>query len=263
MVNFSVNQFYPVLYCLLFTALSTQLENFKLLKDSIKQMYLLSSFDVTSDTHVPITNYKNHDQSILWKNYMSRIQSTPRNVMLLLDHGVSLSKWQLEIVKSVAKQTIKVLNSEDRIGLLAIAEETTTPYLTEQCLTPNQMPPVNDQHTITQATQHNKDLLYKFIDSLSKGNGGTNHSSGFQHALNIIATSDIGANETVMLLYVSRGLLSSLSEAKTVMQTISEVLPKIEKNVIINTCAVINGEEHLLTNPRFLFYCFRIETYCI
>lgn len=173
---------------------------------------------------------------------MSHIKSTPRNVMLLLDHGVSLSKWQLEIVKSVAKQTIKVLNPHDKIGLLAIAEDSTSPYLTEQCFTPNQIPPANDLHTITRATQHNKELLYKFIDTLSKGNGGTNHSAGFQHALNVIATSDIGANETVMLLYISRGLLSSLSEAKIVMETIAEMLPKVERNVIINTCAVINGE---------------------
>lgn len=225
-----------------FTALSTQSGNFKLLKGFIKQLYLLSSFDVKTDTYAPITNYKNHDQSLLWNNYMSHIKSTPRNIMLLLDHGVSLSKWQLEIVKSVAKQMIRVLNPEDKVGLLAIAEDTSAPFLTEQCLTPNQVPPANDLHTITRATQHNKELLYKFIDTLSKGNGGTNHSAGFQHALNVIATSDIATNETVMLLYISRGLLSSLSEAKTVMQTISEMLPEVQKNVIINTCAVINGE---------------------
>lgn len=228
-----------------------QFENFKLLKGSAKQIYLLSSLDVKSDTTIPITNYINHDQSILWKNYMSHIKSSSRNVMLLLDHGVSLSKWQFEIVKSVAKQMIEVLNADDKIGLLAIAEDSSAPYLTEQCLTPNQVPPANDLHTITRATQHNKELLYKFIDSLSKGSGGTNHSIGFQHALDVIATSDIGANDTVMLLYISRGLLSSLSEAKTVMQTISDMLPYVRSNVIINTCAVINGKNCFIV---FVFY---------
>lgn len=203
-------------------------------------MYLLASSDVRSDTSYS-HNYRKHDQSLLWKSYMSRTKSPPRNVMLLLDHGVSLGKWQFEIVKSVAKQMIEVLNPEDRIGLLAIAEDSSAPFLTDQCLTPNQVPPANDQHAITRATRHNKELLYKFIDSLPKGSGGTNHSIGFQHALEVIATSDVGANETVMLLYISRGLLSSLSEAKTVMQTISEMLPSVRNSVIINTCAVVNG----------------------
>lgn len=174
---------------------------------------------------------------------MSHIKTPPRNVMLLLDHGVSLSKWQLEIVKLVAKQTIQVLNPQDKVGLLAIAEDASAPYLTEQCLTPNQTPPANDfLHTMVSATEHNKELLYKFVDTLNKGNGGTNHSAGFQSALNVIATSDIGANGTVMLLYISRGLLSSLSEAKTVMETINAMMPKVQSGVVINTCAVVNGE---------------------
>lgn len=212
------------------------------MKGSIKQFYFLSSFDVKAESYAATTNYKNHDQSLLWKNYMSHIKTTPRNVMLLLDHGVSLSKWQINIVKSVAKQVIKVLNPEDRIGLLAIAEEPSSPYLTDQCLTPNQIPPTaSDLHTITYATQHNKELLYKFIDRLNKGNGGTNHSAGFQYAFNVIAASDINVNETVMLLYISRGLLSSLGEAKIVMEVISEMMTKVERNVVINTCAVVNG----------------------
>lgn len=172
---------------------------------------------------------------------MSRIKSKPRNIMLLLDHGISLSNWQFQIVKAVAKQAIEVLNPYDKIGLLAIAEDSATPYLSERCLTPNQILPSNDLHVITTATRHNKELLYKFIDSLSRGSAGTNHSLGFQHAFEVIATSDIPENETVMLLYISRGLLSSLSEARMVMEVISEMQRDIRSNVIINTCAVING----------------------
>lgn len=44
-----------------------------------------------------------------------------------------------------------------------------------------------------------------------------------------------------MLLYISRGLLSSLTEAKMVMETISDMFNDIENSIIINTCAVIDG----------------------
>lgn len=91
--------------------------------------------------------------------------------MLLLDHGGSLSKWQFQIVKAVAKQMISVLGTNDRVGLVAISDDWSSPYFTDQCVMPNQMPPSSHLCNITYATQHNKNLLNKFIDSISKGNG--------------------------------------------------------------------------------------------
>lgn len=154
-----------------FPVLKKQKANFKALKESVKQLYFLSSSDVESKSLSEISKCENCNQSLLWKNYMSHIKRQHRNIVLLLDHGGSLSKWQLQIVKAVAKQMIAVLNSKDRIGLLAISDDWSAPYLTEQCLTPNQVPPSTDLYKITQATQHNKYLLNKFVDSLEKGSG--------------------------------------------------------------------------------------------
>lgn len=78
--------------------------------------------------------------------------------------------------------------------------------------------------------------------------GTTNHLLGFQQALQIIESSKIPANETVMLLYISRGLLSSLTEPKSILKSIGASLSNIKNNVIINTCAVIDG-----------MYCFKIK----
>lgn len=83
--------------------------------------------------------------------------------------------------------------------------------------------------------------------------GGTNHSLGFEQALRVVSISGIPKNETVMVLYVSRGLLSSLGEAKTVLETISNMLKEVPNNVIINTCAVINGNfKSLVIKPCVL-----------
>lgn len=73
---------------------------------------------------------------------------------------------------------------------------------------------------------------------------------GFQQILQAVLYSDIPQNETVMVLYISRGLLSSLREAKTVLQTISDVMEQIQNPVIINTCAVINGKLQSFENPE-------------
>lgn len=106
---------------------------------------------------------------------------------------------------------------------------------------PNQAPPVGDPYIISPATKHNKNLLIHFVNSLSKGSSTTNHSLGFRQALQTINDSNISNNETVMLIYVSRGLLSVLTEAKTVLKTISESLNVVNNSIIINTCAVIDG----------------------
>lgn len=151
--------------------LKKQRANFTTLKETIKQFYFLSASDIMSKSTSEISKCENCDQSLLWKTYMSHTRSKPKNVLLLLDHGGSLSKWQFQIVKAVAKQMIAVLNSSDKIGLLAISDDWSAPYLTEQCLTPNQAPPPTDIYKITYATQHNKYLLNKFIDSLVKGSG--------------------------------------------------------------------------------------------
>lgn len=91
--------------------------------------------------------------------------------MLLLDHGGSLSKWQFYIVKAIAKQMISVLKPDDRVGLMAVSDDWSAPYVTDQCLAPNQVPTSANLFNISRATSHNKELLVKFVDSLVKGNG--------------------------------------------------------------------------------------------
>lgn len=66
---------------------------------------------------------------------------------------------------------ITVLNKNDKIGVVAISDDWSCPYLNEQCVMPNQIPLTSDSHVISAATHHNKYLLNKFIDSLVKGNG--------------------------------------------------------------------------------------------
>ncbi|GJQ69938.1 hypothetical protein Trydic_g13334 [Trypoxylus dichotomus] len=224
----------------------------KHIKSAIKQFYFLSNQDVTTIADTSISACKCQDHSLFWDVYVSRVITVPRNIMILLDHGGSLSKQQFKTVKMIAKSIISYLREEDRIGLLALADDFSSPYKTEQCLMPNQAPPVGDPYVISLATKHNKNLLIHFVNSLSKGSGITNHSLGFQQALQTINASNIPNNETVMLIYISRGLLSVLTEAKTVLKTISEHLSIVNNSIIINTCAVIDETKSVLYEMHFL-----------
>ena len=55
-----------------------------------------------------------------------------------------------------------------------------------------------------------------------------------------------------MIIYISRGLLNSLIEAKRVMSTIASENELLQNRVIINTYAVVDGTE---TFRSFANYC--------
>jgi len=52
-------------------------------------------------------------------------------------------------------------------------------------------------------------------------------------------------SEPAMIVYISRGLLSSLTEARDVLDAISEENAITGHRVVINTYAVIDGEDKL------------------
>lgn len=155
---------------------------------------------------------------------------------------------------------IEVLNDNDTIKVIAISDTWSSPYLTEHCVMPNQAPRKGELYNITSATTHNKELINMFINSLAKGNGATNHSLGFQQALETIRLGNIDANETIMLLYVGRGLISSLTEPKSILEMIGNTLKQIECKVIINTCAVIDGKTTTIyTTMALLSFIFMLQ----
>ena len=56
----------------------------------------------------------------------------------------------------------------------------------------------------------------------------------------------------ISFLYISRGLLSPLSEAKNVLQAISNGQQELPFPVVINTCAIVIGD-YLLFNLKINF----------
>jgi hypothetical protein len=47
--------------------------------------------------------------------------------------------------------------------------------------------------------------------------------------------------DTVLLIYISRGLLTSLEEAKEVLQTIAKSAQIVPSKVMLSSCALVDG----------------------
>lgn len=201
--------------------------------------------------------------------YFSAVHPEPKNVVMVIDHGSALSPHQLSIAKAVGKYIISSLSDKDHIGLVALADETHFAGIGD-CFT----------RGLTQATRQTKLKLSRFIDSLTKAKAPANHTLGFKQALDMArlalltntketASSESSAscspgNQTcshwlpssgdcpqvvssnVLLVYISRGLLSSIAEPRQVLELIALGQLCLQGRLVINTYTLIDGKTVLI-----------------
>lgn len=97
------------------------------------------------------------------------------------------------------------------------------------------------------ASVDNKMQIFKFIDNLNRSKEITNHSLGFQYSFSLLRqiyeNSDDHFNKNVpmFMVYISRGLLSPLTEARGVLEAIAQGQRMLKYPVVINTCAIVLG----------------------
>ncbi|ESO86641.1 hypothetical protein LOTGIDRAFT_128750, partial [Lottia gigantea] len=175
--------------------------------------------------------------------FLSTIQPQRKNVVIMMDHGNSMSKNQLHTAKAIAKHLLGSFSKNDRIGMIGLSSKPTYPR-SDACLTNSLVP----------ATFETRSFFSKFVDDLSKVNSTTNHSLGFETAFKMVqnALRENGYTEHAMILYISRGLLSSLTQAGEVMKIISIQNARTGNKVIINTYAVIDDGKPIMYEKTFL-----------
>lgn len=200
--------------------------------------------------------------------------------MIIIDHGSSLNSDQLELTKAfgkffslnldflcssnvptfkIASNIISMLNERDQISILAVADQFTSHYIDPA--TPTEQhdvdrKPHRHQHTMTPARMYtasmdNKWHFLRFIDQLNGTKEITNHSLAFSSAFELLheinanrrhQQSGSGLNGPLHMMYISRGLVSPLTEAPHVLQAIANGQRRADAPVIINTCAIVLGE---------------------
>jgi len=188
--------------------------------------------------------------------YFSSVYPEPRYVVMVIDHGSALSRNQLNIAKAIGKYIVSTLSEKDHIGLVALADE---PHYGAQgdCFTKG----------LTQATQDTKLRIDHFIDGLSKAKAPANHTLGITHALDmarralLMSSSAVPPTDgdcpmktlhQVSLVYISRGLLSSLAEPRRVLELIALGQMCLQGRLVINTYALIDDGKPIMYEKTFL-----------
>lgn len=98
------------------------------------------------------------------------------------------------------------------------------------------------------ATPDTKNHFTNFLRALNKTSKLTNHTLAFENAFNLIekiTKMDRFQSENatpLLLLYVSRGILSEPSDVKEVLKAIAIGQSRLMNPIVINTCTIILGE---------------------
>ncbi|KAK3089856.1 hypothetical protein FSP39_007106 [Pinctada imbricata] len=179
---------------------------------------------------------------------LATAQPQAKHIVIVMDHGNSLSTNQLRTAKGIAKYLLGSLSEKDRVGIFGLASGPTFPRdpRDDSCL-PNSLVPLTYEASL---------FFSNFIDNLEKEDSSTNHSLGFETAFDMIENMihrSKGFNiENPMIIYISRGLLSSIAEAKDVMETIAIHNGRLQHKVVIDTFAVIDDGKPIMLEKSFL-----------
>lgn len=186
--------------------------------------------------------------------YFSSVYPKPRFVVMVIDHGSAVSPNQLNIAKAIGKYVVSTLSEKDHIGLVALADEPSYGGLSD-CFT----------RGLTPATAETKLRLNHFIDGLTKAKAPANHTLGITHALDMARRALLMSstptdgdcptetnNQQILMVYVSRGLLSSLAEPRKVLELIALGQMCLQGRLVINTYALIDDGKPIMYEKAFL-----------
>lgn len=148
-----------------------------------------------------------------------------------------------------------MLNENDRLTIVGVANKVHSfnDFIADQ---QGQSDEPIEQKRLYTATVDNKKQFTKFLDALNKTKEITNHTLTFQYSFKLMESilssdsfkCDILNESTiiapVLMVYISRGLLSQMTEAKVVLETIAAGQNRLRKPVVINTCAIILGKSN-------------------
>ena len=218
--------------------------------------------------------------------YFSSVYPEPKYVVMVIDHGSALSPNQLSIAKAVGKYVISSLTDKDHIGLVALADEAHyagtgdcfTKGLTRASQqTKQRLNSFIDGLTKAKAPANHSLGFRQALDMARRAmlmndeDDGTNWQKPSSECLSSSSRNEnphnrtgcgghwppsvgdcpaVGSSRPVLLVYISRGLLSSLAEPRQVLELIALGQLCLQGRLVINTYALIDG------NDLYYFYFY-------
>lgn len=147
-----------------------------------------------------------------------------------------------------------MLNENDRLTVVGVSNVATSfnTYFSQQ---QQNVKNSDNYYRLYRTNRENKKNIFKYLDSLNKTREITNHTMAFEYSFklveNILRLSKqsegrkipMNRSPPVLMLYISRGLVSQMSEAKIVLDTIAIGQSRLDQPIVINTCAIILGKK--------------------
>ncbi|VIO93667.1 Uncharacterized protein BM_BM10386 [Brugia malayi] len=176
-----------------------------------------------------------------WGPFLSAALPQKRRVIILVDAGTLLTDMHLAKAKSVAKILLDGAVPGDRY-MVIVSNGT---HNTKACKNQNFLGVTSEQIAVMTA----------FIEAFERGNQKAySHTNAIQMACRLFVEEEDDGNEFQhnILFYISRGVMSELGEAASVLNALAEIVLGANIRVKINTLALSDGDE----TPLFWSYEF-------
>lgn len=140
-----------------------------------------------------------------------------------------------------------MLSEQDELSIIGTGDKSVTYFTNPDDTIPTKSQ--KRQFKMYSATLDNKFYFKQFITNLNASKEMTNHSFAFHNAFSLLynmqTSKNLEHNTPIQMVYISRGLISPLTEAKNVLQTIANGQKRSQKlnPVVIDTCAIILGKK--------------------
>ncbi|XP_030375435.1 VWFA and cache domain-containing protein CG16868 [Scaptodrosophila lebanonensis] len=180
--------------------------------------------------------------------YVSAIKR--KFVLLLIDVGSAINAELFELSKNFVNQLLQLLDDSDYIAMVTVSSEVDYMFLDNF--------PAEAAYGIYSATRAHKEEIMNYMNNLSLASGRvlTNHTLGFEYAFQLLHRLQnsrlVDSTQPIEFIYITRGLLTNLSDAMYVLRAVAQGQARLQAPVIINTCAVILDEKRIMYEKQFL-----------
>lgn len=180
--------------------------------------------------------------------YVSTVRPQSKHIVVILDHGASVTDTQLQIAKDAAQVILSAIDEHDKISVLTVADTVRTCSL-DQCY----------KTFLSPATSETKRKMSSFVSSVKSLDSPTQHAVGFQKAFQLIRSTNnstkFQANTDMVIIYLSAGITSkdsSEEDKKATLRVINEENSFLNNSVMILTYALMNDGVTGLKELAFL-----------
>lgn len=207
--------------------------------NNYKNVYFLSNYDYATDH-----NCQYYFNNLNFRRLYASTIMPKKSLFILIDIGSAMTVEQLELSKAFVSNLVQMLSETDFITIVTVSDEAIPLELNNFQLNVN-----NNNY---EATDDNKEKILDIISVLKRSNEQTNHTLGFEYSFRLLSFHNLSEEQPFELIYVTRGLLTQLSDAKNVLSAIADGQQKLAFPVVINTCGIILDEKRIMYEKQFL-----------